>query len=159
MRVRVLLSENLCNRSPGFRALVVREKTPYPLPVGCTADSLPEHTIQNCVVVASCHGLILLFCSTGGPALPGSPFCLGNPHQACVETPLPEVHPPGDLRLDLLCPADAQRLRKNDVDKDKGYIRVPTPVENPPPFRCKYYREAAPHCYLGHGVPASRLCG
>ena len=32
--VRVLLPEYLCNRLPGFRALVIREDTPTPLLVG-----------------------------------------------------------------------------------------------------------------------------
>ena len=39
-RVRVLLPENLCNRSPGIHALVIREDTPSPLLVGCLTDCL-----------------------------------------------------------------------------------------------------------------------
>ena len=38
----VLLPEDICNRSPGFCALVIQEETPSPLPVGCLSDSLPE---------------------------------------------------------------------------------------------------------------------
>ena len=38
----VLLPEDLCNLSPGFRALVIREETPSTLPVGCLTDGLAE---------------------------------------------------------------------------------------------------------------------
>ena len=62
-----------------------------------------------------------------------------------METPIPEVHLPGYPRPDLLGPADAQRLRKNDVVKDKGYLGISTPTENPPPFCSHYGREAALH--------------
>ena len=48
-----------------------------------------------------------------------------------MNTPLPEVHPPCDPGPDLSGPADAQRLRKNGMGKDEGYLGVPTPVENP----------------------------
>ena len=118
MHVRMILPEDLCNRSPGFRALVVREETPSPLPVGCPLEGLPELTRQHCVVITRDHGVILLFAAGGSPALPGDPLRLGVLHQACVETPLPEVHVPGDSGPDLSGPADAQRLRKNDVGKD-----------------------------------------
>ena len=84
----------------------------------------------------------------------GSSFCLGFPHQARVLAPFPEVHAPGDPRPDLLGLAVAQRLRKNDVGKDKGYFRVPTNFENPLPFRVKDYHEVAPNHSRGRGVPA-----
>ena len=60
MHVQVLLPEDLCNQSPGFCALVIREETPSPLPVGFPTDGLSNLTQQNCVVVASCYGLVLL---------------------------------------------------------------------------------------------------
>ena len=40
MHVLVLLPEDLCNRLTCFSALVVREETPSPLPVGVPMDSL-----------------------------------------------------------------------------------------------------------------------
>ena len=40
--VQVLLPDDLCNRSPGFGALVIQEETPSPFPVGCPTDGLPE---------------------------------------------------------------------------------------------------------------------
>ena len=40
--VRVLLPEDLFNKSPGFGALVLREETPSPLPVGRPTDGLAE---------------------------------------------------------------------------------------------------------------------
>ena len=82
------------------------------------------------------NGLILFLSSTGIPALPGGPFRLGIPFQACMDTPLLVVHPPGDPRLDLLGPMDTLNLRKNDVGKHEGPLGVPTPAENPFPFRC-----------------------
>ena len=90
--VQVLLLEDLCNRSPGFCALVVREETPSPLPVGGPTASLLKFTIQQCVVVTPRNGFVLLLSAGGGPALSGSPFRLGVPHQIRVQTPLPEVH-------------------------------------------------------------------
>ena len=60
MHVWVLLPEDLCNRSPGFCALVVREETPSPLPVGCLTDSLPELTRQHFLLKAPGYRLILL---------------------------------------------------------------------------------------------------
>ena len=98
MHVRMLLMEKLCNRSPGFSALVILEETTTPLPVSCPTDGLPQRTRQHSVVSAPHNGLILLLSSTGGPALPGGPFCLGTPHQARMEIPLPEVHLPDDPR-------------------------------------------------------------
>ena len=153
MRVQGILSENLCNRSPGIRALVIRKETPSTLPVGCPEDSLPELIRQYRVVITPCNDLVLLLSSTSGPALPGSPFRLCVPYQARMDTPLPEVHPPGYLRPDLLSPADTQRLCEDDVGEDKGLLRFPTPAEYPPPFRSQYGREAAPYCARGRGIP------
>ena len=76
-----------------------------------------------------------------------------------METPLPEFHPPGDMRPDLLGPTDALRLRKDDMGKDKGLLRVLTSAEDPPPFRSQYGQEAAPYCARGRGIPACRLFG
>ena len=42
MYVRMLLLEDLCNRSPGFCALVVREETPSPFPISCPTGGLLE---------------------------------------------------------------------------------------------------------------------
>ena len=142
----MLIPENLCNRSPGFCALVIREEAPSPLPVGCLMDGLHQLTWKHSFVVAPCNILVLLLSSTGGPSLPGGLFRLSIPHQSRVETPLPEVHPPGDPFLDILFPADTQYLRENDVGKDKGPLGVPTPTKSPPSFCCQYFREAAPHC-------------
>ena len=54
---------------------------------------------------------------SGGPALAGSILCLRVPHQARVETYLPEVYPPSDHYPNLLGPADAQRLCDKNVGK------------------------------------------
>ena len=69
-------------------------------------------------MITYCNDLVLLLSSTSGPALPGSPFRHSVPYQTCMDTPLPEVHPPGYLRPDLPGPADTQRLREDDVVKD-----------------------------------------
>ena len=61
---------------------------------------------------------------------------------------------PGDLFPDLLGPAEAKRLRKNNVVKDKGSLVVPTRVEKPLPLCSQYGREAAPYFSRGHGIPA-----
>ena len=91
------------------------------------------------------HVIILLLAAEGGPALTGSPFHLGVPHQARMLAPLPEVHVPGDSGPDLPGPADAQHLCENDVGKDEGSLRVPTPVEHPPPIQPpKSLRSGAP---------------
>ena len=74
-------------------------------------------------MVTPCNGLVLLS-STGGPAIPGGPLRFGVPLQARMETPLQEVHPPGDQRPDLLGPTDAQRIFKNDADEDEGPLGV-----------------------------------
>ena len=81
-------------------------------------------------MVALGYRFILLLPATGGSALPGAPFRLSTPHQARVETPLPEVHPPGDSGTDLLCPADAQHLCKNNVGKYEESLGVPTPTQS-----------------------------
>ena len=73
------------------------------------------------------HGIVLLLVNRGGPALLGSPFRLDVPHQARMLAPLPEVHAPCDPHPDLTGPADARRLRKNDVGEDEGSLGVPTP--------------------------------
>ena len=48
---------------------------------------------------------------------------------------LPEVHTYGDTGPDLSGSEDAQCLCENDMGKGKGYLRVTSPVDNPPPFR------------------------
>ena len=87
----------------------------------------------------------------------GSPFRLGMPHQTRVQTPLSEVHVLRDLGPDISGSADAQRLCEKNVGEDEGYLRVPTPTNNPPPFRGQDSRETAPYCTGGRGIPASRL--
>ena len=57
----MLLLENLCNRSPGFCALVIQEETTSPLPVSCPMDSLTKLTWQHYDMVAPGYRLILLF--------------------------------------------------------------------------------------------------
>ena len=109
-------------------------------------DRLPELNPQHSVVVTLCNVLIILLSTAGGPTFYGSPFRLGVPYQDCVDTPLLEVHPPGDPRQDLLGPADTNRLRKNDVGKYEGPLGVSTPADNPPPFRSQYACEAVTHC-------------
>ena len=105
-------------------------------------------------MVAPGYRLLLLLSNTGGSYLPGGSFRFGIPHQARMKTPLPEVHLPGDPRPDLTGPADAQRLRKDDMREDKGYLGAPTPVNYPLPFHSQDGREAAPHCSCGRGIPA-----
>ena len=123
--VGVLVLEDLCNRSPGFCALVVRKETPFPLPVGCLMDSLLELTRKHCVVIAPSDSLVLLLSAWGSPDLPGGPFRLGVSHQARIQTPLPEVHAPRDPGPDLSGPSYAQHICKNDVGKDERSLRVP----------------------------------
>ena len=125
--VQVLLPEDLCNQSPGFGALVVREEKPSPLPVGFPTDVLPDITRQHCVVIAPRYGVVLLLAAEGRTALSDSSFRFSVPYQARVLAPLLEVHLPGDLCPDLLGPADAQRLSEDDVGEDKGSLRVPAP--------------------------------
>ena len=85
----MILPENLCNRLPGFRALVIWEETTSPLPVGFPTDGLPQLTRKYRVVIALGYHLTLLQSSAGGPTLPESFFCLGVSYQAYVDTPLP----------------------------------------------------------------------
>ena len=61
----MILLENLCNRLPGLGALVIWEETPSSLPVSCPSDDLPQFTRKYCVMIAPCHGLVLLLSSTG----------------------------------------------------------------------------------------------
>ena len=96
-------------------------------------------------MVASGYRLILLLPATCGPDLPGGPFRLGTPHHACVDTPIPDIHPPGYPRSDILGPTDTQRLSNNNVGEDKGYLGVPTSAEKPCPLRYQDGREAAPY--------------
>ena len=104
-------------------------------------------------MVAPGYGLILLLYDTGGPALTGGSFRLRFPHHTRMDTPIPEVHPPGDPFPDLLGPADAQRLYEDNVGKDKGSLGVPTPVDYPLPFHNQDVREAAPYCFCWRGKP------
>ena len=59
---------------------------------------------------------------------------------------------PVDVGIDIFGPVNAQRLHNNDVGKDKGYLIVPTPIENPPILRIQYFREVAPHDTLRCGI-------
>ena len=142
----MLLLDDLCNRSPGFGALVILEETPSPLPVGGPTDGLLKLTRQNCVIVDPGYRLLHLLSAAGGFALLGGPFHLGIPHHACMDTPIPEVHPPGDPRLDLPGPVDAQCLREDDVGKYKGSLGVPAPFNYPLPFHSQDGCGAAPYC-------------
>ena len=108
-------------------------------------------------MVTTGHGVVLLLAAGGSLALPGGPFRLVVPHQARVQTPISEVHELRNPGPDLSGPADAQRLRKNDMDEDEGYIGVPTPTEKPPPFRGQYCRGTVPHCSGGRVIPACWL--
>ena len=80
---------DLCNRSPGFGALVVQEETPSPLPVGGLIDSLQKLTRQHCVVVTPGHSFVLLLVAGGIPALSGGPFWLGVPQPDLRAYPSP----------------------------------------------------------------------
>ena len=116
---------------------------------------MPNLTRQHRVMISPGYRLLLLLSAGGVPALPGGPFRLRIPHQARVDTLLPEVHPPGDPCLDLPGPADAQRLCEDDVGEDKGSLEVPTLFNYPLPFHGQDGREAVPHCSCGRGIPAS----
>ena len=94
-------------------------------------DGLSQLTRQYRVMIASGYRLILLLSSAGGPALPVRPFRPSVSYQACMYTPIPEVHPPGDLCLDLLGPADTQRLCADDVSKEKGPLGITGPLNYP----------------------------
>ena len=52
------------------------------------------------------------------------------PHQARVETSLPEVHPPCDPLQNTPGSVDAQHIGKYGVGKYKRSIRVPNPIKN-----------------------------
>ena len=73
------------------------------------------------------HGALLLLAAEGGPALTGSPFCLGIAYQAHMLAPLPEVHAPGDTCPDLPVPADVKQFSKNNVGEDEGSLGVSAP--------------------------------
>ena len=159
MRVKVILLENLSKRSPGLRALVIQEETPSPLPVGCLADVLPQLIRQYCVMVALVYCLIFLLFSAGRSELPGCTLRLSVFYQACTDTPLPEVYPPGDPGLYIFDPTNAQHICEDNMVKDEGPLGVPCPPEYPPPFYSQYGHEPAPYCTRGCGVPASQLHG
>ena len=53
-------------------------------------------------------------------------------HQAQMDIPQLEVHPPCFSYPDIPCPMDTQYIGKYDVGKDNGPLRVPSPVEDPP---------------------------
>ena len=89
----MLLPKDLCNRSPSFCALIIREETPSPLPFDLPTDVLPKLPRGHCTVEALDYRLILLLSAGGGPALPGGPFRLGVPYQDRMENPILEVHP------------------------------------------------------------------
>ena len=76
-----------------------------------------------------------------------------------MDTPLPEVHLPGDPLPNILGLSDIQRLRKDDVCNNEGTLGVPTPDKDSPPFRSQYGCEAAPYCASGLGIPDCRLGG
>ena len=110
-------------------------------------------------MVASGYRLLLLLSATSGPALLGGPFLLGIPHQDRMDTPLPEVHPPGDPHPDFPGPRDTQHLREDNLCEDKGSLGVLTPVNYPLSFYGQNVREASTHCSCRRGIPASRLRG
>ena len=120
----MLFLENLCNQFPGLCALLILEETPSTLPLNCLTDGLTQFTRQYCVMVALGYCLILLLSSADGPALPGRPIRLSVSYQAFIDTPLLEVHLPGDPGLDLSGPTDAQSLREDNVGKAEGPLVV-----------------------------------
>ena len=133
----MLLPNNLCKWFPGICTLVSREDTPSPLLVSYPTDSLPQLTRQYLVMIALGYHLILLLSSAVSSSLPGCPFRLIVSYQACVETHLPELHPPGDSGSDLSRPTDTQRLCEDNVNKDEGSLGVPGPTKYPPPLCSK----------------------
>ena len=82
-------------------------------------------------MVASGYRLILLIPATGGPALPGGTFRLGIPHKAYMETPLPEVHLPGYLHLDLPGPAETKILIRSTWANTRGLLEFQLLQRNP----------------------------
>ena len=86
-------------------------------------------------MVTISYSLLLLLSATGGPAIPFIPLQLRIPHQACVDSPLPEVHPPIHPCPYLSGPEDAQHLGDDYVSKDEGPLGVTSPSEYPPIFR------------------------
>ena len=122
LHIQVILPENPSNRPPVLCSLVIREETPSPLHIGCLTDGLPQLTRQYPVVIASSDRLIPILSSSGGSSLPGYPFHLRISYLACVDTPIPEVHPPGDPGPDLPGPVDTRRFREDNVGKDKGLL-------------------------------------
>ena len=98
-------------------------------------------------MVSPYDGVVVLFAAGGGPAFSGSSFCQGISYQTRVLDPLPYVHAPCNPGPDLSGSADAQRLRENNVGEDKISLGVPTPCENPLPFRGQDIRKLAPQLW------------
>ena len=96
---------------------------------------MPQLYRKYRAMVALGYSLILLFSFASGSDLPGCLFRLSVSYQACMYTPLPEVHTTVDPCSDLFGPTDFQHLCEDDVGKDEGYLGVPGPTEYPPPFR------------------------
>ena len=155
----MLLLENFFNHSPGLCILVIWEETPSPLPVGCLTDVLPQLTRQYCVMVALVYRLIFLLFSAVSYVLPGCTLRLSVFYQACAETPLPEVHLPGDPGSYLSGPTDTKHICEDDMVKDEGPIVVPCPPEYPPPFHSQDGSEPETYCTRESGVLDSRLHG
>ena len=140
----MLIPEKPSNRSPGLSELVIREEKPSPLPVGRPAESLPHLTQHHYAVVDPGFLCVLFLTSSGGPALPGITLRLSVPHQACVETSLPEVHTPIYLCLYFPGFTYAQLLCENDMGKNERSPGVPTPDKTPLPLRNQYDHKPAP---------------
>ena len=157
LHVRVLLTGDLCNQSRSLSASVIQKETPSALLVGYLKYGLPQITLHQCTVVDPGKRFVFLLSSSGGSALPGRTLRLRVRHQTCVETSLPEVHPPCYPVSYLPGPEYAQRLCKNDVRKDEVSLRVPTPTNNTLPVRGQYFCEPMPYCTRGCGIPANQL--
>ena len=132
--------EELCNQSPGF-CCIVQPGGEHLHPPCCLLDGRPAKTYMKtqCYVRSE----LLPPPYPGGSSLPGSPFRIGIPYKTSIETPLPEVHLPGDSRPDLPGPAYARHLCEDGVGKDKGSLGVSTLVDHPLPFHSQDDREAA----------------
>ena len=86
-----------------------------------------------------------------------APSLYASPHQAHMDTSIPEVHLPAYHYPNLPGPADYQCLFDNNVGKNKGYLIVPAHVLYNLRLSGQDCRKLAPYCYRAHVIPSGWL--